>query len=59
LEVGVLSDIYSIGQQSSGSSKDTRSDEIIPNNQLEWYWESPVIGGAYITSLLIKIDDVS
>lgn len=59
LEVAILNDIYSIGQQSIGSSKEKRFDEIIPNNQLEWYWEGPLIGGVHITSLLIKIDDVS
>jgi len=56
-EVAVLSDIYSIGQQTLGNSNDKRYDEIISNNQLEWYWEDQVIGGTYITSLLIKIED--
>jgi len=55
LEVAIFNKLYKRGQETMDYPPNW--DSIIPNNELEWYWEDSVVGGFYLTGLLIKITD--
>jgi len=55
-EVAIFSQHYKRGQQTMRLTPNW--DPIIANNELEWYWGESVVGGFYLTGLLIKITDV-